>query len=95
MKKNNNPARRAKKIILLRFCPEKISWPGPKTQAPTPPPPEYQMDRALYEVFPTRCSMIYKVVVNIKRVFLIPPQKRQGPDYRFSNQSQSKNLDGV
>ena len=38
-----------KKIILLRFCPKKISWPGPKTQAPPPPPPplEYQMDRAL------------------------------------------------
>ena len=36
--------RPAKKIILLRFCPKKISWPGPKTQGP---PPEYQMDRAL------------------------------------------------
>ena len=43
MKKNNRPEGPAKKIILLRFCPKKISWPGPKTQAP---PPEYQMDRA-------------------------------------------------
>ena len=42
--KKNNPARRAgEKIILLRFCPKKKSWPRPKTQAP---PPEYQIDRA-------------------------------------------------
>ena len=27
----------AKKIILLRFCLKKISWPRPKTQAPPPP----------------------------------------------------------
>ena len=26
----------AKKIILLRFCPKKIFWPGQKTQAPPP-----------------------------------------------------------
>ena len=44
MKKKSGPKGRRKKIILLRFCPKKIFWPGPKTQAP---PPEYQMDRAL------------------------------------------------
>ena len=43
MKKKIRPEGPAKKIILLRFCLKKISWPGPKTQAP----PEYQMDRAL------------------------------------------------
>ena len=46
MKKIIRPEGPAKKIILLRFCLKKISWPGPKTQAP--PPPEYQMDRALH-----------------------------------------------
>ena len=34
-----NPAQRAgEKIILLRFCLKKISWLGPKTQAPPPLP---------------------------------------------------------
>ena len=47
--KKNNPAQRAgKKNNLALILSEKISWPGPKTQAPPPPPPEYQMDRALY-----------------------------------------------
>ena len=45
-KKIIRPEGPAKKIILLRFCPKKIFWPGPKTQAPPPPRPEYQMDRA-------------------------------------------------
>ena len=41
----NNPARRAgEKNYLAPILSEKISLPGPKTQAP---PPEYQMDRAL------------------------------------------------
>ena len=34
----------AKKIILLPFCPKKYFGPD---QKPKPPPPEYQMDRAL------------------------------------------------
>ena len=34
----------AKKITLLRYCPKKNFWPRHKSQ---PPPPEYQMDRAL------------------------------------------------
>ena len=42
MKKIIRPEGPAKKIILLRYGPKKIFWPGPKTQAP----PEYQMDRA-------------------------------------------------
>ena len=34
MKKNIRPEGPAKKLILLQFCPKKIFWPGPKTQAP-------------------------------------------------------------
>ena len=37
-KKIIRPEGSAKKIILLRFCPKKIILPGPKTQAPPPPP---------------------------------------------------------
>ena len=36
MKKKIWPEGPAKKIILLGFCPKKIFWPGPKTQAPPP-----------------------------------------------------------
>ena len=42
----NNPAQRAgEKTILLPFCPEKNFCPDQKSK---PPPPEYQMDRALF-----------------------------------------------
>ena len=53
-KKIIRPEGPAKKIILLRFCPKKIFWPGPKTQAPLPL--EYQMDRALIKTELTSCG---------------------------------------
>ena len=56
MKKIIRPEGPAKKVILLRFSPKKISRPGPKFQA-QPPPPKYQTDRALHVyVYLTRNS---------------------------------------
>ena len=70
MKKIIRPEGPAKKIILLRFCPKKISRPGPKFQAP-PPPPEYQMDRALVAFYDT---------LGIRRTYsrLEPPASSRG-----------------
>ena len=49
-KKIIRPKGPAKKITSLRYCPKKIFWPRHKSQ---PPPPKYQMDRALVAFYDT------------------------------------------
>ena len=75
--KKIRPFESAKKNNHALICPKKISRPGPKTQAP-PPPPDYQMDHALHLhenlIILMQCNLtfylnFYLIWVDLKKKF--------------------------